>query len=149
MIAIGFDEQGNEIVLPVGDVTEKETSVGLARQNVSQLILDAGLELADVEVERHPEDDDDGRYCFLLIATGSDNKEYRCEVDMPGVDLSKVRYTGADDQDIFEFPRVWLNGSSWIWSVAKGILGRELDGFYAREAEREEAEMLKDSESYE
>lgn len=119
--------------------------VAHAKQNILQLILDAGLDLDDVRVERNPEEDGNGRYCFLLLATGSDGKEYQCEVDMPGIDLAKVRYTGTKNQDIFKFPRMYIDGSSWIWSIGKGVIGRSLDGFYAREAEAEEKRMREET----
>lgn len=63
---------------------------------------------------RRPDADEDGRYAYLL--TMGDAR--KVEVEMPGLPLDQVRYTGADGQDIWDFPRLYVDGSSWIWKFA-------------------------------
>ena len=41
--------------------------------------------------------------------------ECRHTVDMPGLPLAKVRFTGAKSQDIWTFPRLYVDDSSWVW----------------------------------
>lgn len=63
------------------------------------------------------EDYGDGRYCFLLHF---DNGTAR-EVQMPGVALDRVRFVGADSQNIWDFPRLYIDGSSWVWKYAVNV----------------------------
>lgn len=43
-------------------------------------------------------------------------------IDMPGLPLERVRYTGADDQNIWHFPRLFVDGDSWLWQFAVSIV---------------------------
>lgn len=89
-----------------------------ALANVLKLVEDAGVELS-----RPPEGGaagDDGRYPFTLRVVG---RVRPVEVDMPGLPLERVRYTGAP-QDPFAFPRLYVDGSSWLWCIAVNILKR-------------------------
>lgn len=58
--------------------------------------------------------DSEGRFGYLL--TMGDAR--KLEIEMPGLPLDQVRYVGADDQDIWDFPRMYVDGSSWIWMFA-------------------------------
>ena len=60
----------------------------------------------------------EGRYSFLLW------RNNRCHlVAMPGLPLDQVRYIGEGDQRIGDFPRLYVDGSSWIWKFALGRFG--------------------------
>lgn len=63
----------------------------------------------------------DGRYPFYLTVNG-----VRHVVEMPGI--REVRYMGEPGQNIFDFPRLFIDGSSWIWSIAIGVLSDPDDG---------------------
>lgn len=41
-------------------------------------------------------------------------------VDMPGMPLEQVRYLGGE-QNIFAYPRLYVDGSSWVWKFAVDI----------------------------
>ena len=97
-------------------------SVGYSRQNISQLILDAGFELDQIGVEKLG-DDDKGRFYYKLT-----HGEKICYIDMPGIDIALVRYLGDKDQDIRDFPRLYVNGSSWLWLFAVKIVKTILQG---------------------
>lgn len=75
-------------------------------------------------IQRFPEHDyGEGRYCFLLL----DFETYKFgEVQMPGLPLHEVRYDGCKNQNILDFPRLYISDSSWIWTVAKGIVYNDL-----------------------
>lgn len=47
---------------------------------------------------------------------------------MPGIALENVRYVGADDQNIWDFPRLYVEGSSWVWEFGVRVATRMLDG---------------------
>ena len=93
---------------PVSEATEKN-----ARANLPQLVLDASLDPEQVKVTRIAEWDDDGRYGYELALEGR-----ACEVLMPGLELERVRYIDEETQDIWDFPRLYINGSSWVWMFA-------------------------------
>jgi hypothetical protein len=90
-----------------------------ARANVDALLRDAGVDPTSVEVDRDPAYDDGGRFSFVVHGAVRD-----CEVDMPGLPLDRVRFTGAPDQDIWQFPRMYVDGGSWVWKYAVGFVSR-------------------------
>ncbi|WP_232700178.1 hypothetical protein [Brevibacillus daliensis] len=59
---------------------------------------------------------DDGRYLFELkthIKSG-----FSWEVDMPSLPLEQGRYVSEEGQNIQDFPRLYVDGSSWVWKYA-------------------------------
>lgn len=56
----------------------------------------------------------DGRFTYRL----SFSDDLRFDVEMPGLPLERVRYTGADGQRISDYPRLYVDGSSWVWKFA-------------------------------
>ena len=83
-----------------------------AISNIEHFILDSGIK--DVDFVRIPSKDyGDGRFAFVLW------KDNIChEVQMPGLSLEKVRYVDSEEQDIWQFPRLYVDGSSWVWKFA-------------------------------
>lgn len=65
----------------------------------------------DMASERHQERDKGGRYGFLCRRAG---KSSTYLIEMPGLPLDQVRYTGPP-QNIWDFPRLYVDGSSWVW----------------------------------
>jgi hypothetical protein len=66
------------------------------------------------QIKRSPElDDGDGRHTFTLTWEG-----YAREVQMPDLDLERVRWMGLPGQNIWDFPRLCVDGSSWVWQFA-------------------------------
>lgn len=55
----------------------------------------------------------DGRFQFMLQANGRE-----AEIDMPGLATQFVRYLKEPDQGVWYFPRLYVNGSSWVWLYA-------------------------------
>lgn len=84
-----------------------------ADANMAQLIVDARL-TAPGRYERAPAaDEDDGRFAFVVSCNGR-----TCEVHMPGLPLEAVRYLGVEGQNIWHYPRLYVDGSSWVWKYA-------------------------------
>lgn len=98
---------------PVFGATVEEAS-----KNMAQLIIDAHI--PDATFERMPTIDDRGRFGFRVLWG---NKEW--EVEMPGLPLERVRWLGSEGQNIWDFPRLYLDGSSWVWKYAMEILDEE------------------------
>lgn len=98
---------------PVPDATE-----GNAATNITVFADDlrrAGLSVADCT--RTPDADyGDGRYAFALAMTDGRT----IEIQMPGLPVDRVRYMDADGQNIWDFPRLYVDDSSWVWKFALG-----------------------------
>ena len=92
-----------------------------AQENIVHLIADAGLDMSGVTVCF--QEYNDGYYNFRL------HRWLRvCNVFMPGFPVECVRFTGQDDQDIWRFPRLYVDGCSWVWKFAVGIVKERLIG---------------------
>jgi hypothetical protein len=61
-------------------------------------------------------EEEDGRFTYLL-KKGS----WTSEIMMPGLALDQVRYIGGPDQNIGDFPRLYVDGSSWVWKYARNV----------------------------
>lgn len=78
--------------------------------NMRAFRRDCGLPLA--KFWRHGRIEN-GRYPFRM-KHGSKT----VEIDMPGLPLKSVRYLGGPDQNAWHFPRLYIAGSSWLWTFA-------------------------------
>ena len=88
-----------------------------AYENIKQYIKDCEIPLYIVKSNHVP---DEGRYLFVLR---NDEYNFETEVEMPGLPLEKVRYVRAEGQNILEFPRLYVDGGSWIWNC--GLITKE------------------------
>lgn len=104
---VGFVNPGTEAILG--------TSEDLARANVDAFAKDVQQQfnLSNVEVDPLCLGEEDGRYTFRLAVDG-----WPVEIDMPGLPLDAVRYLGEPDQNIWDYPRLYVDGSSWVWMYA-------------------------------
>jgi hypothetical protein len=57
--------------------------------------------------------DGGGRYGYMLHFTDVD-----FEVEMPGLPLERVRYVVGGGKPLWDFPRLYVDGSSWGWPYA-------------------------------
>jgi hypothetical protein len=99
---------------PVGNATADQAEANM-RQFTADL-TERGHE--NVVIERKADADyntidHDGRFCWTVSVDG----EPAIEVQMPGIPLDQVRWLGRD-QDIWQFPRLYVDDSSWIWFFA-------------------------------
>lgn len=83
-----------------------------AYENIKQYIKDCEIPMHIVSARFIP---CEGRYMFVLDA---DDFSYRTEVEMPGLPLNNVRYIDEGKQNPFDFPRLYVDGSSWLWKYA-------------------------------
>lgn len=90
-----------------------------ALANMKVLAADAsGYELTEVV----DSDRGDGRFKFFLCVGDRWH-----EVEMPGRPLHEVRWMDSS-QNIWGFPRLYVDGSSWVWKFAIDALQTEEDG---------------------
>jgi hypothetical protein len=85
-----------------------------ARANMVILLGDAGL--TGTRFYRRPRADEGGRFAFSVRTPAG-----LAVVLMPGWPLARVRYTGSP-QSPWDFPRLYVDGSSWLWKYAAEIL---------------------------
>lgn len=85
-----------------------------AYKNILQFIADCEVPLLVIESEHTPSDD--GRYKFTLELEILGTVKF--EVNMPPLSLEKVRYIGEENQNIWDYPRLYVDGSSWVWKYA-------------------------------
>lgn len=98
---------------PVADATAEQ-----AVENIRVFVIDvaAGIGCPSADIIPSPVSTipKGGRFTFRLR-----RGEWRCEVDMPGIPTERVRYMGPP-QNIWNFPRLYVDGSSWVWCFALG-----------------------------
>lgn len=85
-----------------------------AYKNILQFIEDSEIPLVMKTAEGLPHED--GRFFFTLGSPLS--PELFWEVEMPGLPLEEVRYTASFGRGMFDFPRIWVGGASWLWHHA-------------------------------
>lgn len=66
------------------------------------------------------ESDDEGRWQFTVVVD-----EVKRRIDMPGIPVDNVRYMQEPDQNIWHFPRLYVDGSSWVWCFALDVCKRK------------------------
>lgn len=107
---------------PVDGATDFNATV-CAQAFASQLATSLG----DVLLERTKDADgsyvDRGRFAFT-ISRG----ERSVLIHMPGLPLNEVRYTGEGDQNIWHFPRLYVDHSSYVWLYAQSVATKHLTG---------------------
>lgn len=93
-----------------------------ARYNLNVLLRDVlGADAQSARVKHTG--DKEGRYSFTVEYKG----QAVC-IDMPGIELSRVRYLGTAEQmrNIYSFPRLYVDGASWLWLYAERRLRERL-----------------------
>lgn len=81
-----------------------------ARSNMLAFAMDVGMPSSYTLLRRAPVD---GRWAFELRYAGA-----KSIVGMPGCSLARVRYMGRDNQNIWDFPRLYVDGFSLAWLYA-------------------------------
>jgi hypothetical protein len=109
--ALTTDDGHVAAIINPGTEPVRRSSVDEAVANMPQLLADCGV--PDLRFER-TKGDHDGRYCFTV----TDPAGNEADVDMPGVPLADARYCNLAGENIWDFPRLYVNGSSWVWYYA-------------------------------
>lgn len=121
----------NVLINPGSGLVDRKVSWDNAYENIKAYIADCEIPMRIVRSEH---EDDEGRYLFILR---NDEYDYQTEVEMPGVPLEAVRYVEGDKRNILDFPRLYVDGSSWIWYI--GTVKREA----VKEMLEEQAEEMR------
>lgn len=92
---------------PVSDNGTNQSEI-----NIKKFIEDLGVN-ATFEFKEVLED---GRHSYEIHFNG--NTHY---IDMPAIPIENVRYVGGPEQNIWHFPRLYVDGSSWVWKYALNV----------------------------
>ncbi|MFB7596917.1 hypothetical protein [Streptomyces sp. NPDC056160] len=106
---------------PVSEATEEHAAVNIT-------VFADDLRRAGLGVDscsRTPGADyGDGRYAFALAMTDGRT----IEIQMPGLPVDKVRFRDPEKQNIWDFPRLYVDDSSLVWKFALGACEPDEDG---------------------
>ena len=108
---------GASVVLNPGTGPVPGATSANARANLTQFVDDLGLEVTISRVIRIR----DGRYWFSLR-----RGRRHCMVEMPGLPVEQVRYLRQPGQDPWDYPRLYVDRSSWLWRFALDAARRAL-----------------------
>jgi hypothetical protein len=116
------------LVINPGSGPVEEASLDCAAENIKVYAEDIAKhhDLVVKDIFRQEEEDDRGRFAFAIDVEKGALKR-RLLVDMPGLPVEKVRYVGRPEQDIWEFPRLVIDGSTWVWEFAVKVARVERD----------------------
>lgn len=64
----------------------------------------------------------DGRWIYSILADGETH-----EIEMPGLPIEQVRWMNLPEQNIWDFPRLYVDDSSWVWFFALSSTMNEPD----------------------
>lgn len=107
--------RGAIFINPGSEETEGGTEEQ-AMENMHHFIADCSIK--DLKFVRVSQDDDYGRFAFIVYKDFKYGDAKAFLIHMPGWKLDKVRFMGKENQNPFEFPRLFKNHSSWLWSYA-------------------------------
>jgi hypothetical protein len=96
---------------PVSEATERNAIDNVAAFTAD--LLTRGITVTGA-VRRPAVDYGSGRYAFTV--TTDDGRD--TEIQMPGLPVDQVRWLKSEGQDIWQFPRMYVNDGSWIWYFA-------------------------------
>ena len=124
----------NILMNPGSGPVDGEVSWDNAYENIKAFIADCEIPMRIIKSEHTP---DEGRYLFVLK---NDEYDYQIDVEMPGLPLERVRYVKEDKRNILDFPRLYVDGGSWIWYI--GTVKRENIKEILEERQEELRELL-------
>lgn len=101
------------VIINPGSGAVKAGTVEQSEINIKAFIEDLMVENVQYEFVKVL---DDGRHLYKVW-----NDEHSHEIEMPALPLENVRYLGLENQNIFHFPRLYVDGSSWVWMYALNV----------------------------
>ncbi len=102
-----------------GTVDAEADGIKIARANMDAFIADLAIDFA-VITPVAGKGRGDGRFPFTVTAG-----DRSVVVHMPGIALDRVRYMN-DWQNPFLYPRLFVDGSSWLWVIAINVVRESL-----------------------
>lgn len=118
-------------MFPRGTEAVPRATLVNAEANVTEFIRDILVDVAlppdcelresDIDLARLPQFDADGRFAFTVTIPTPTGGSVILTVLMPGLPLNQVNFGARVDDRPREFPRLYLDGNSWLWRNAVGV----------------------------
>jgi len=105
---------------PVSNATREDAEANMAVY-IADLKADGHAKAVDL-LPQPDAPEDRGRWTFNITA----DKEVH-EIEMPGLPIEQVRWIDLPEQNIWDFPRLYVDGSSWVWKYALVSTMNDLD----------------------
>ena len=98
------------------------SSLKAAKQSMETFVADLPESASFVRAPKldYNKEYKDDRYAFILTYKGIER-----EIQMPGWPPERVRFRGEDGQNIWDYPRLYVDGSSWVWKYALNMVEPE------------------------
>lgn len=97
-----------------------DATLANAHANIDQFVAEVteGMQVHKIWSQREPDLDANGRFGFTMFASVTEHgdPDVTLEVRMPGLPLEQVNFGAREGDNAFDFPRLYVNGSSWWWS---------------------------------
>jgi len=100
------------VIINPGSGPVEGSTFAHAFANIEALVKDIDLPEPAITIASSSTGDD-GRYTFVLRRGIRD-----VDIDMPGRPIDEVRYVDGQGQNAWHFPRLYVEGSSWLWVYA-------------------------------
>lgn len=110
------DKQMTFIAINPGSGVVESGSIEQSEINIKAFIDDLLVENVQYEFIKIEEN---GRHSYRIFSD-----EISHEIDMPAIPLEEVRYLGVDGQNIWHYPRLYVDGSSLVWKYALNMCFR-------------------------
>lgn len=101
------------IIMNPGTGKTEDNGFEQALSNIKVFIQECTIDIEITSSNKHP--NENGRYSFFL-KHWSTGKEF--EIEMPSLPLSDVHYIDSENQNIMNYPRLYVNGNSYVWKYA-------------------------------
>lgn len=107
------------IIINPGSGPVSSANAELAAKAMEQFVVDLRERGVGVDNFERSEGEDygEGRFAFYVNLVGGTS----VEIQMPGIPIERVRYLDEDGQNIWDFPRLYVDGSSWVWMFALNV----------------------------
>jgi hypothetical protein len=89
-----------------------------ASKNLEQYIEDCEVNLKVIQCSFEPVDNKDDENYYEFILQCIEYPTYEVKVTMPSFPLEMLRFTGEKGQNIYDYYRILIDDSSWIWNCA-------------------------------
>lgn len=100
-----------------GPIEGRRTTARDAERNIRAFRWEIGAPRGMIRIQRLGRSHEDlaGRYDFRLSIR---NRRDRTDISMPGLPLEEVRFVRGANVNVLRFPRLYVDGNSWLWPFA-------------------------------
>lgn len=113
-IGTPINVRGSKLFVNPGTGDVEDATLKDAKDSIEQFVSE--LKIDDITIKHRSKRDERGRYCFVLKHNGQ-----KCEIMMPGIPIEQVKFSDPKTQNAWHYPRLYVDGGSWLWLYAVEI----------------------------